>query len=218
MKTPFPPDEANGALLNQLRRRLNEDPLPGHSARIAMVPPLRGEYGDPPADARRASVMVLLYPVGGRLRLLFIQRTSPKRDRHAGQISFPGGSVDPEDVSAAATALRELEEEVGVPRAAVEVLGALTPLYIPVSNFLVDPFVGYLPERPGFVLQEREVARILELLLADFLREGARQVGNRKLLSGLELPDVPYWLVDGEEIWGATAMMTAELVALLRFP
>lgn len=203
-------------LLERLGQRLTQGRLPGQEVQHSMAPPMRGNYAAPPVTARRASVLALLYPVKGSLHLLFIQRTSPARDRHAGQISFPGGSVEPADEDAAATALRETEEEVGIPRENISLLGALTPLYIPVSNFLVDPFVGYLPERPTFVLQQTEVARVLELPLADFLGPTARQVGTRMLSSGITLPDTPYWHIRGEEIWGATSMMTAELIALLR--
>lgn len=199
-----------------LRQRLGRGGLPGAEAQYSMAPPMRGASAGPPSTARQASVMALLYPIESSWHLLFIQRTSPKRDRHAGQISFPGGSVDPGDESAAATALRETEEEVGIPRERISLLGALTPLYIPVSNFLVDPFVGYLPERPVFTPQETEVARILELPLADFLAPTARRTGTRKLSNGINLPETPYWHIQGEEIWGATSMMTAELVALLR--
>lgn len=203
-------------LLATLRARLGMGTLPGRDAQLTMAPPMRGDYTAPPVTARRASVLALLYPIESRLHLLYIQRTSPKRDRHAGQISFPGGSVEAADVDAAATALRETEEEVGIPRDTVELLGGLTQLYIPVSNFLVDPFIGFLPERPTFTLQESEVARILELPLADLLEESARQVGTRKLANGMSLPDVPFWAVGGEEVWGATSMITAELLALLR--
>jgi len=114
------------------------------------------------------------------------------------------------------TALRETEEEVGIPRQQIQLLGELSQLYIPVSNFLVDPFVGFTAERPTFQLQESEVARILELPFADFLKGNARQVGNRLLSSGFTLPDTPYWGIQGEEIWGATSMMVAELIALVR--
>jgi len=203
-------------LLAALRTWLNDGNLPGRDAQLTMAPPMRGDYAAPPATARRASVLALLYPIETRLHLLYIQRTSPKRDRHAGQISFPGGAVEAVDVDAAATALRETEEEVGVPHDEVELLGALTQLYIPVSNFLVDPFVGYLPDRPTFILQESEVARVLELPLADFLTGEARKVGLRKMANGLTLSDVPYWAVAGEEVWGATSMITAEILAILK--
>lgn len=207
---------ADQELLHGLTQKLSVTARPGRAAQTRMAPPLRGDYAEPAQDARRAAVLVLLYPIGNRLQLLYIQRTSPKRDRHAGQIGFPGGSVEADDTDAIDTALREAAEEVGADRAAVTILGELTPLFIPVSNFLVDVVVGYTPSRPDFVLQESEVARIIELPLTDFLTEGARRVGPRQLASGLSLPNVPYWAVAGEEIWGATAMMTAELIALLR--
>lgn len=207
--------DGDRALLQRLHRGLLSPPLPGRAAQQTMAPRLRGEYGAPPADARRAAVLALLFPADGGLRLLYIQRTSPRRDRHAGQISFPGGSVDAGDPDTESTALRELEEEVGVPATAVTVLGAITPLYIPVSNFLVDPYVGYAPQLPPLRLQASEVARTLTVGVADLLEPTARRRGNRKLTTGLTLPDTPYWSVGPEEIWGATAMMTAEIVALL---
>jgi hypothetical protein len=80
---------------------------------------------------------------------------------------------------------------------------------------MVDPFVGFLPERPSFTLQQTEVARVLELPFAEFLSPDARKVGPRKLASGMTLRDIPYWDIQGEEIWGATSMMTSELIALV---
>lgn len=202
-------------LLNWLREQLATKVLPGTAAQATMAPSVRGEYAGPPATARRASVLALLYPSAkGRLTLLYIQRTSPKSDRHAGQISFPGGSVDEGDRNAAHTALRELEEEVGISQSDVGIIGALSQLYVPVSNFLVDPFVGWMPRRPAFLLQESEVARVLELPFAEFFSPEARRSGPRKLVNGMTLSDTPYWAIDGEEIWGATAMMTAELIAI----
>lgn len=206
-------------LISRLRARLTDgSPLPGPAAQARMAHQRRGDYGGAGAGARRAAVLALLYPRSGTaddLLLLFIQRTSPPGDRHAGQISFPGGSADPGDPSAEYTARRELEEEVGVAAESVNVLGALSPLFIPVSNFLVEPFVGYLPERPRLRPQPSEVARTLELPLADFSRPENRVLLDKTLTSGLRLTGVPHYRVGGVDIWGATAMMTSELVSLL---
>jgi 8-oxo-dGTP pyrophosphatase MutT (NUDIX family) len=202
-------------VLDRLRHRLAAGQLPGAVAQYRMAHQLRKNYGVAPDDARRAGVLALLYPIESRLHLLFIQRTSPANDRHAGQIGFPGGSAEPVDNSPADTALRETEEEVGVYRDSVELLGGLSDLYIPVSNFLVHPYVGFRPERPEFTVQESEVARTLELPLQEFLQPSARQLLDKELGGGLTLTKVPHWVVNQEAIWGATAMMVAEMLALL---
>lgn len=203
--------------LEAIRSRLQSGELPGYSAQEIMGHSLRQPLTSAPPTARAASVLALIYPIKEVLHLLFIQRTSPPGDRHGGQISFPGGSADPADTDPADTALREAEEEVGIDRNRVTLLGELTPLYIPVSNFLVNPFVGYLPVRPTFTLQVSEVARILELPLADFFAEGVIDYHDKELYNGMLLKDVPHWMVAGEEIWGATAMMVGELVAIGRW-
>lgn len=173
---------------------------------------LRRHYKKASPNARRASVLALFYPIDGEPHLLFIQRSSPPGDRHGGQISFPGGAADPEDAGPAATALREVHEEVGIDPTGIELLGKLTPLYIPVSNFLVDPFVGYLPRRPHLVPQPSEVARTLQLPLAGFYAPDVVVRYDKRLYNGMLLEAVPHWRVAGEDVWGATAMMVSELV------
>ena len=206
------------SMIDQLRRALATHARPGQPAQATMAPPGRERFPAAPANARHAAVLALLHQKHGEWYLLFIQRTNPPGDHHGGQISFPGGSVDPGDTSAMDTALREAEEEVGLDRSQVEVLGQLTPLYIPVSNFRVDPVVGVWGAAAGakYRLQEAEVQRTLELPVTEFLRGGARKVRDRKTSRGLLLKSVPYYDVAGEQIWGATSMITAELLALLR--
>ncbi|MEM9928651.1 MAG: CoA pyrophosphatase [Bacteroidota bacterium] len=198
-------------------------PLPGQAAQFKLAHTVRQQFPPPTADARRAGVLALFYPndrqVYGRnnVNLIFIQRSSREpRDRHAGQISFPGGSLEAHDANLAATAIRETEEEIGVPAAAIELVGPLTELFIPVSNFLVSPYVGFTAARPDFILQPTEVDAVLEVPFADFLQPTARQLMDKRLGNGITLKDTPYWAVGGHEIWGATAMITSEIVELLR--
>ncbi|NJB87243.1 8-oxo-dGTP pyrophosphatase MutT (NUDIX family) [Lewinella marina] len=210
-------DTLDGAdYLQRIRRRLQRGDLPGYAAQEMMGHALRKVHTEAPPTARPASVLALFYPVGLRLHLLFIQRTSPPGDRHGGQVSFPGGAAHPEDESPAATALRETREEVGVNPSAVQLLGELTPLYIPVSNYLVNPFVAWTPQRPDFTLQASEVERVLELPFTGFYAERAVDFRDKKLFNGMILKEVPHWVVAGEEVWGATAMMVGELVELGR--
>jgi 8-oxo-dGTP pyrophosphatase MutT (NUDIX family) len=134
------------------------------------------------------------------------------RVRHGGQVSLPGGAVDPGE-SFERAALREAREEVGLAIGGVQVLGALTPLDIPVSGFRLHPIVGALPHRPTLTPSDGEVARILEVRLADLLQ--VRQVTeNPRTRDGRTLL-VPAFHLHGVEIWGATAMILAEFLVLL---
>ena len=169
-----------------------------------------------PENARPSAVLCLLYPVADELNVLLMKRRED-RGAHSAQVSFPGGRYEPEDGSLQFTALREAEEEVGIRPAKIDVLDPLTPLYIPVSNFNVSPFVGFSPERPEFKLNEVEVAHIIEAPLAHLFHS------SRKTTENVTSPAVPglirnvkaYRLDDGTIIWGATAMIISELEVLL---
>jgi 8-oxo-dGTP pyrophosphatase MutT (NUDIX family) len=134
---------------------------------------------------------------------------------HTGQVSLPGGKVDDGETIETA-AVREAEEEIGVDPATVEVLGRLTPLHIPVSGFLLHPVVGCTSVRPAFQRAEWEVARIIEApvqLLSD-PRVVKREMRTR-IVNGQSIDiDVPYYDIDGEKVWGATAMVLSEFSAL----
>ncbi len=202
-------------LIQELKEKLS-DPLPGPDAQYKMAHAVRRSYAPPPEDARLAAVLALLYPKNEDWHLVLIERvsTNPK-DRHRGQISFPGGKHEPEDPSLLYTAIREAEEEVGVVADVIHPLGALTELYIPVSNFLVHPFVGYLDHRPEFSPQLTEVQSILEVPFDYFLDEANIQFTDMTISKGITLRKVPYYNVADKVLWGATAMMLRELIEVV---
>ncbi len=177
-------------------------------------PDLRGPEEPPPGvPAREAGVLILAYPHSGSLSTLLIRRM-PSSGVHSGQISFPGGACEPEDADPAATALREACEEVGVCGADLRVLGPLAQLYIPPSRFLVWPLVAALPACPDLRPSPAEVAGLIHLPLADLLDDGLKCEMDMRY--GDLTARVPYYAIAGEVVWGATAMILAELEARLR--
>ena len=168
-----------------------------------------------PVGARQAAVLLALFPKDGEWHIVFIERNASDRDHHGGQISFPGGKAEPTDGSMLATALREAEEEVGIGAGQVNVLGGLTELYIPVSNFQVHPFLGYLEAAPSYQLQLEEVNAVIEAPLSHFRQPGVRQVTDIRINAQITLKNVPYFDLHGRVLWGATAMMLNELLEIL---
>jgi 8-oxo-dGTP pyrophosphatase MutT (NUDIX family) len=134
---------------------------------------------------------------------------------HSGQISFPGGQKEDVDGDLIATALREADEELGINQLDVEVLGALTEVYIPPSNFLVEPIVGLQNERPSFKADATEVHSILEVPFSAFLK--SENFKTSKVEARGYTLEVPSYHVHNEVVWGATAMMISELTHLLEY-
>jgi 8-oxo-dGTP pyrophosphatase MutT (NUDIX family) len=191
-------------------------PLPGLDAQLRMAPSPRLNW-DPlkfPEGAHDGAALLLVYPHGDTIHMALTVRGSGLRN-HTGQVSLPGGKVDDGETIETA-AVREAEEEIGVDPATVEVLGRLTPLHIPVSGFLLHPVVGCTSVRPAFQRAEWEVARIIEApvqLLSD-PRVVKREMRTR-IVNGQSIDiDVPYYDIDGETVWGATAMVLSEFSAL----
>jgi len=201
--------------IQSLKEALKQ-PLPGREAQFRMAHVGRRAYMEAPADARKAGVLVLLFPEKDDWHVALMERSSHNpNDRHGGQISFPGGSFDPEnDPSLLHTALREAHEEMGIEPKEAEVLGALTDLYIPVSNFHVFPFVACLRAAPVFVPQEEEVSAILTAPISFFTDEKSVQITELVLGGNFVLKDVPCFMVEGRVMWGATAMIMSELTVV----
>lgn len=190
-------------------------PLPGLAVQMRMAPrPRLGSERilDPNLDCRRAAVLILLYPCGDEGIGLVLTRRTDSVESHRGQISFPGGTIDPGETALDA-ALREAWEELHVDPADLEILGELSPLYIPATGFCVYPVVAYAAGRPAFVPNPAEVAEIIEVPLSHLLDPAVRREeiwqsdGTDRL--------VPFYAVGGHKVWGATAMMLCELLALI---
>jgi 8-oxo-dGTP pyrophosphatase MutT (NUDIX family) len=166
-------------------------------------------------NPRLSAVMILIYSKNNDAHLALIER--PVYDGvHSGQIAFPGGKKDPSDKNLQITALRELEEEIGITSENIKVLGQISKVYIPPSQFLVTPFVGILTGEPNFKKDDFEVKSIIELPLKmlfdhSIIKTGTVPVGNRNMKM-----KAPYFDVYGHKVWGATAIMLSEFKAILK--
>ena len=181
-----------------------------HSA-LAPKPRSGWQAGVIPPGSRAAAALVLLYPIEDRVHLVLTRRAGTL-EQHAGQVSLPGGAVDGDETVEAA-ALREAREEIGLETPDLRIIGRLSALYIPVSNFALHPVVAVADTRPTLVPATAEVAHILEIPIDELqdparLRQGRRWRGDQAIT-------VPYFELHGERVWGATAMVLGELLHVL---
>ena len=198
-----------------LEKRLAQ-PLPGRQAQIKMSSLARIQELvnlSNSADAVQSSVLILLYPDDGKIWLVLMLRPQ-YQGVHSGQISLPGGKYEDSDDSLIFTALREAKEEIGIDPVIVQIIGQLTEMYIPPSNFMVTPVVGYQTVRPVFTADPKEVARVIEIKLDDLLDRGNHRMKKIKMRLGFSLK-VPAYVVDGNIIWGATAMILSEFIEIV---
>jgi 8-oxo-dGTP pyrophosphatase MutT (NUDIX family) len=205
------------AFVNKLHTVLTNNHLPGLEAHLRMAHAIRKVELPLHKPSREAAVLILLYEKAAEgFHVLLIKRTSRfPEDKHAGQIAFPGGGKESSDPDIMFTALREAQEETGIDLTQIDVLGSLTPLYIPVSKYLVHPFVGYSRVHPEFIKQDLEIEEVLEIPLAEFRSRSTRQTTQIALSKEIILNHVPCFLIEGKIIWGATAMIMNELLEIL---
>lgn len=196
--------------IEQIRYALTLE-RPGLTGWTRMMPRPRSLMPPPGGQPREAGVLLLLYPLDGRLHMVLTKRTEGLKT-HKGQISLPGGGLEAGE-SPRGAALREAHEELGVDTEQVVTLGELTPLYLPPSNYFVHPVVACAPARPPFHPDPREVAEVLEVAL-DTLLDSDTVVEETWDVRGVET-QVPYYRVGAHKVWGATAMVLAEFVTLL---
>ena len=202
-------------LIERLGQRL-KGPLPGPQAQMRMSPrPVNVDRFQikPRPDARKGGVLVLFYPNEKQAFLPLIVRQEYD-GVHSGQVGFPGGKHEEGDADLVHTAVREAEEEIGVDSREIQVLGQLSRLYIPPSNFSVQPVVAISHSTPRFLADSREVAKVLTIPFAEFLDEKKQkeEFWERKGLSMI----TPFFHIQDHVIWGATAMMMSELIHLVK--
>lgn len=186
--------------------------LPGREAHQLMSPRHRVLNPTNEQKPRPSAVLIMLYPKNSDTHIVMIKRAEYD-GVHSGQIAFPGGKKDKNDKDLLDTALRETFEEIGVRRNDLDIIGKLSPLFIPVSNMCVHPWIGFYKDRPVFVKQDKEVQQVLSIPLIKLLEEEAI---TQSIFSGQKYEvEAPCYHVDGLRIWGASAMILSEFLAIV---
>ncbi len=188
--------------------------LPGRQSHRKMLPPGRAlEIGrEELATVKQSGVLLLVFPSGNELFTCLIRRPGHMKD-HAGQVGFPGGKMELYDAGTREAALREAGEEIGIDSSRITVLGALTPLFVAVSRFLISPWVAWSDTEPAFTLNRQEVDKLLLFPLLSFAAEPTIVMEVMETVTGqLRVPAISF---DGETIWGASAMILTELTDLI---
>ncbi|AQS93042.1 coenzyme A pyrophosphatase [Polaribacter sp. BM10] len=205
---------------NQFKANINSfktSKLGGLDAQFKLAPELRLRYDADKIKAsnpKKAAVLALFYPNENNETTFILTERASYKGTHSAQISFPGGKIDISDKNLEATAVREANEEIGIKTESVEIIRELTDVYIPPSNFLATPFIGYLSERPKFITNY-EVETTIEVLLEDLLNDTSLTTVNLST-SYMKNTDVPCFKLNGYVVWGATAMMLSEIKELLK--
>lgn len=199
---------------NSIKKAL-EPPLPGEDAQLIMAPNIRftGSCLVNRNKALYSSVLILIYPTHHNIVVPFIQRPDYP-GVHGGQICLPGGKCESSDGTFWATALRETQEEFGIEVSDIEFLGELSQIYIPNSNYIVSPQVGFLPSRPVFNPNSFEVSEVFEVSVRDFFQP--LKIKKFKRSVNGNIIEAPYFDANGRQIWGATAMILSEMIEAFR--
>ena len=195
------------------------NPLSGIDSHLKMAPKHRADEllakKDEIQDAKKSAVMILFFHDDTGLKMIVIRR-SVYVGVHSGQIAFPGGRYEEEDGDVKVTAFREIEEEIGISEDKIEIIGRLSDIYVPPSNFLISIFVGYLDEKPVYKIDEREVNEVIEIPFDDFLKPDVIKYKDFYINSIKAISKAPYFDVTNAEIWGASAMVISELLDVLQ--
>jgi len=201
-------------LKTYLVEKLSQE-LPGKFAHTEVAPSRRIEFDtEELLNARESAVLILFYVKQDEPHLVLMQRPT-YNGAHSGQVSFPGGKRETLDRDIIHTALREANEEVGIVMDDVDVIGRLSDVYIPVSNFNVSPIVGCVNYYPQFIIDLREVEELIELKLSD-LTDVKELTSSNIIMPNKTIIKAPSFRFNDKIIWGATALMLNELRWILR--
>lgn len=190
---------------------LLQSELPGERSHLKMIPSVRRSFKKNIKD-KSAAVMILLFQENSEIKITFIKRTEYE-GVHSGQISFPGGMKESSDRGLLHTSIRETSEETGIDGEDINILGEISPLFIPVSNFEVKPFVGYLKHTPEFHPDPVEVDHMIIIPLRHFLKK--ENLKKEKWNLSGEGVWVPFYSFKNYRIWGATAMILSEFLDII---
>lgn len=199
--------------------KIKNIPLPAETSQFKMVPPFRRELIKMNKDAikyaKKAGVLALFYPDENQQTNFVLILRKTYEGVHSAQVGFPGGKLERHDTSLKDAAIRETFEEIGVPVHHIEVLNQLTEVYIPPSNFYVQPYLGILRKTPTFIKDDTEVETIIEIPLGHFIDDNV--VISKRVTTSYSLDvEVPAFKLNGHIVWGATAMILSEIKDLLK--
>jgi len=196
---------------------LFQQDLPGEDTHVAFAP-IRGRTSEFLAKGiphKLSAVALVLYKMDDNDLGVLVTRRQTYEGKHSGQLSFPGGKKEDSDADLLETAIRECHEEIGLLLSPELLVGKLSQVYIPVSGFLIDPYVFFLDEKPNnFILNEREVKQLHEVSLYPLFDELSVIRRDVEVMPGQVVPDIPHFVQGDVAIWGATAILLNELKAL----
>ncbi|PWH83249.1 coenzyme A pyrophosphatase [Algibacter marinivivus] len=203
----------------KLVSKIENIPLPAETSHFKMVPPFRQELLKKQQEAikkaKHAGVLALFYPDENQETKFILILRKTYKGVHSAQVAFPGGKLEIQDISLEDTALRETYEEVGVSADTVQVIKKISQVYIPPSNFYVQPFIGITQVTPNFIKQDDEVEALIEVSLRHFLDDKSLVFKKVKTSYSVEV-EVPAFKLNDYVVWGATAMMLSEIKDLLK--
>jgi 8-oxo-dGTP pyrophosphatase MutT (NUDIX family) len=203
--------------LNKLSQKLQnslESNLPGKNEQYRMLVKAEQPYtfDNTEEDAIQSAVLLLIYEENGNICFMLTERTQTV-EHHRGQISLPGGAQEP-DENLSDTALRETEEELGILVDNIKILGALTPLFVSITGFMIYPFIGVTTVPLNVIPEPSEVAAVFSVNMNDLINDTNMKTESR-ILRGYDV-DIPYFSLSGHKVWGATAMILSEFKAILK--